>query len=402
MRSLLKLISLGAGAALCGNASDNWISWCSPARIQQVTGTAECAWNGDVACFTNTCTRLCFYPGRRKSEVNGTTVWLNAASDGTFADKTWRLSEIDLDFIRYAMLPRDEHPFHPLKVLLDPGHGGNDEGTRSKDPVVKEKDLTLTIARRLGDKLRQAGFQVVYTRTCDTSLSLDDRARTARKSSADLLISIHANHADNADAAGFETYVLPPCGYPGTADGSRARGWQIGNRNDYRNTLLGFSVQQRLAALPDAIDRGLKRQSFFVLRETDCPAILIECGFMSNEEETRHMLEARWQDRCAAAIADGVRCYAGKVDALDRAIAAKRARDEDANERWRQHLAAQAVRRSLVCPAAPAPVPPKPEKITPVVEDLSQAAVASHSAGTNTPVSAIESLIDFYVPDKIQ
>ena len=396
---------------LCSSsqASDGSTPWRTLAYVQNAFGVTNYEWNGDSICFSNDQNLVRFYPGRRKSDVNGTTVWLNAVPDGSVANNTWRLAGIDLDLLQIAVLPRDEGDIKPLRVLLDPGHGGDDEGASSKNPVVKEKDLTLTLAKMIGARLKKAGIDVEYTRTHDTSLSLDDRSNSARKKKADLFISIHANHAGNSEACGVETYILPPSGYPGTADGSRSRGWQIGNRNDYNNTLLGYSVHHSLSSQSDVFDRGLKRQSFFVLRETSCPAILIECGFLSNSFETHRMLEKSWQERCATAVTEGVLSYTKKVDQLDKAVAQKRARDAEANERWRQYLAAQAA-QSAGAQIAAAPkaanihreVPQNPAPTPPLMAGLSNTVASVTLTGTNTAPVHIDSLIDFYAPSKVQ
>ncbi|MDD4101860.1 MAG: N-acetylmuramoyl-L-alanine amidase [Kiritimatiellae bacterium] len=293
--------------------------------------------------FTNSRQTVRFYHSRRKADINGVTVWLNAPPYGSAPKGDWRMAGIDLDLLHLAVLPETEGPKKSLHVMLDPGHGGSDNGARSLDPPVNEKDLTLELSRKIGAALKDLGFKVSYTRTDDSTLTLDERSRLARKKKADLFISVHANHAGNKSAQGIETYVLPPSGYPGTAEGSRARGWQIGNRNDYHNTLLGFSIHRELTVLTDAIDRGLKRQSFFVLRETSCPAVLLEFGFLSNTEETLRMLDPDWQIQSAAAVAAGISSYAKKVDILDQSVALKRAKDAEANERWRKYLAERAA-----------------------------------------------------------
>ncbi len=196
-----------------------------------------------------------------------------------------------------------DNAHEPLgESCFDPGHGGDDEGRGVPIRWWKEKDLTPGSRQTDRRAVEKEGLHVDYTRTRDVTLSLEARSRLARTKKADLFISIHANHARNHNASGVETYVLPPSGYPGTAEGSRVRGWQIGNRNDFHNTLLGFSIHRHLAATPKTIDRGLKRQSFFVLRETSCPAVLLEFGFLSNTGEARRMLRTDWQEQSCAAV----------------------------------------------------------------------------------------------------
>jgi N-acetylmuramoyl-L-alanine amidase len=307
-------------SAVRGDTASGTIPWRSLPHVKRTLGATHHVWDGETICFSNSQNVIRFYPGRRKADVNGTVVWLNAPVEGSVADGSWRLAAVDLDLLQLAVLQQTSNGKpEPLRVLLDPGHGGDDEGARCPDPLVKEKDLTLTLAKRIGTQLKKAGLHVDYTRTRDITLSLDARARIARTKKADLFISVHANHASNLDACGVETYVLPPSGYPGTAEGSRARGWQIGNRNDFHNTLLGFSIHRHLMSTPETVDRGLKRQSFFVLRETSCPAVLLEFGFLSNAGETRRMLRTDWQIQSCAAVVEGVLAYARSAMTFQRA-----------------------------------------------------------------------------------
>lgn len=379
---------MGAGTAFCDVAAP--VRWHPLNHVQAAVGVTNFIWDGDSLCLSNQQQNIRFYQGRRRLEVNGTTLWLNAVPDGSVSSGNWRLAGIDLDLLQLAVLPQAEGPLKPLRVMLDPGHGGADTGALGINPAVREKDLTLALAKKLGAKLKKAGMHVDYTRTGDTTLALDERSRLARKKKADLFISIHANHAGNTEAVGVETYILPPCGYPGTAEGSLPRGWQIGNRNDYHNTLLGYSVHRQLAAHANTIDRGLKRQAFFVLRETSCPAVLIEFGFLSNQTETFRMLDTAWQEQSVAAVADGVLSYARKVAALDTAVAEKRGREEEANERWRQHLAAQAVK------------PAEAKTLESLSNVLAAAASPRMLTGTNAAPVQLESLMNFYDTEKKQ
>ncbi len=409
---ILTLFLLWSAGVYCafGDTASGSTPWRTLTHVQNAIGMTNYVWDGDSICFSNQQNLVRFYPGRRKSDINGTTVWLNALPDGSLANNNWRLAAIDLDFLQLAVLPREEGPLKPVRVLLDPGHGGDDEGASSKNPVVKEKDLTLTLAKRIGARLKKAGVQVEYTRTHDTTLSLEDRSRIARKKKADLFISIHANHADNTEASGVETYILPPSGYAGTAEGSRARGWQIGNRNDYHNTLLGYSVHQKLTSQTNTIDRGLKRQSFFVLRETSCPATLLEFGFLSNPGETHRMLETTWQERCAASVTEGILTYAKKVATLDTAVANKRIKDAEANERWRHYLAAQSAqsaddgKSALKMADIPLTDTPEPVQTQPALSVFSNTVASTSSValtGTNAAPVDVDSLIQFYGTGKV-
>lgn len=372
-------------------------TWRTLTTVQHAVGASQYAWDGDSLCFSNSQRCLRFYPGRRKMAVDGTTVWLNAQPAGSVPGGDWRLAAVDFDLLQLAVLTDTEEKPKQLHVLIDPGHGGEDDGAASREPALKEKTLTLALAKEIAKRLEKAGMRVDLTRAHDTTLSLDERVRLARKKKVDLFLCVHANHAGNSDAAGVETYVLPVSGYPGTADGSRARGWQIGNRNDYHNTLLGFSIHSRLAAQTNTIDRGLKRQSFFVLRETSCPAVLLEFGFLSNRDETLKMLTPAWQRQCAEAVTQGVVVYAKRVDALDRAVAEKRARDAEANERWRLHLASLQNQPQPAVTNTPSPLPPVATALT-----YAAASPVAVLHGTNAAPVEINSLIDFYATGTVE
>ena len=353
-------------------------AWRGLDHIIQRLGADDQRWDGEALLVSNSQHRLRFYPGRRKAELDGTVFWLNAPADGSASQYDWQLAGIDVDLINLALLAQDETPVQPMLILLDPGHGGLDAGAQSLEPSVLEKDLTLTLAKEIGSRLKQAGMRVLYTRESDKTVELNERVAMARHKKVDLFISIHANHAPNSEATGVETYVLTPSGYPGTAQGSRARGWQVGNRNDYQNTLLGFSIHRLLASETHTVDRGLKRQSFFVLRETGCPAVLLEVGFLSNSKETQRMLTQDWQASRAQAVADGILNYSRKVSVLERAVAKKHALDAERNERWQRHLSETAAAAEVA--QAPTPLPaPVLATVTPPVVPL----IAEH---TSTPL----------------
>ncbi|MEI6645865.1 MAG: N-acetylmuramoyl-L-alanine amidase [bacterium] len=309
--------------------AQNGVQWKTLKQTQRALGCTNCLWNGDSVLFSNETNIVRFYPGRRRADVNRCTVWLNVLPEGNVSNGDWRLSAIDLDFIKLGMLTATNGEPKHLHVMLDAGHGGMDDGARSRPPlVVSEKHLTLDLVRLVGQRLEEAGMKVSYTRTNDVALALDERSLAARKAKADIFVSIHANFSPNPQSTGSETFVINPAGYAGTPEGSRARGFQIGNANDYLNTQLGYAIQRHLALMDEKVpDRGLKRQSFFVLRETSCPAVLVEIGFLSNVSELLKMLESEWMDTCADSISDGIFEYASKVDALGVAIREKRERE---------------------------------------------------------------------------
>lgn len=304
-------------------------------ETQRALGFTNFVWNGDSVLLSNDTHCVRFYQGRRKADINNVSVWLNVAPDGVVADDAWRITKTDLDFLQISILPETNGPQKRLRVMIDAGHGGGDQGAVNKKANIKEKDINLAVAQSVGAILTSNNMDVLYTRTTDETLSLDDRSRLARKRKADLFISIHANFADNTNASGVETYITQPPGFAGTTAITKARGFQIGNAFDYQNTMLGFEIHRRLSQVtPDTVDRGLKRQAFYVLREISCPATLIEVGFLSNPAEVRRMVDKTWQQACARSIASGILAYASKLDGLTERIAEKRKLETQQNMAW--------------------------------------------------------------------
>lgn len=180
-------------------------------------------------------------------------------------------------------------PGIPL-VVIDPGHGGGDEGC-CRDGV-QEKSINLEIARRLAEKLRDMGFDAVMTREEEqTALTLEERVRAAEDCDADIFVSIHQNACEQqeADAAGIETW------YYGGTEGSR-RLAQLIHRGALEKT--------------HARDRELcESDDLFVIREASMPSCLIETGFLSNGEERGKLGDPDYQDKLAEGIAEGINCY---------------------------------------------------------------------------------------------
>ncbi|MDD2597925.1 MAG: N-acetylmuramoyl-L-alanine amidase [Kiritimatiellae bacterium] len=326
-------------AAATPAPNNPYFSWRTLEQAQEQFAASNAVVTAETCIFSNQTSTLIFHNNSRRVLINGVTVWLNVAPELCASGAGWKISAIDMDLIALMLQAKPADKPQPLKIVLDPGHGGDDSGAITPGRDLYEKKITLELARRVGKILRSHGLKVRATRDSDKTLSLNERAAIARKEKADLFVSIHANHAANINACGVETFILTPSGYPGTAEGSPPRGWQIGNKNDYNNNLLGYAIHKQLTGLESSFDRGLKRQSFFVLRETHCPAALIECGFLSNRDEARRMKEHAWQSACAEKIAAGIIDYCHKVNSLEVAVAEKRKKDAEANERWREYLA---------------------------------------------------------------
>ena len=186
-------------------------------------------------------------------------------------------------------------------IFLDPGHGGSDPGAISGG--VREKDLTLSVYNKVSSKLASLGYTVLTSRNVDKDVDLVDRAEQANNANADMLLSIHFNAGGRGIARGIETYY-----YQATAD--RVPKINKENHNNperlERSRKLANKVQQNLLYQTGANDRGVKRASFTVLRETSIPSILVELGFIDNLEERNKIKTNEYQERLANGIVDGI------------------------------------------------------------------------------------------------
>lgn len=167
-------------------------------------------------------------------------------------------------------------------ICIDPGHGGEQPG--SVYGGMMEKDATLQIGRMVARNLREVGFDVIMTRDTDEDVSLPRRCDIANDAGADAFVSIHLNAARNRTAHGAETWK-----------------WHL-NKSDFAK-----DVQTALIAATGAKNRGVKSsETFYVLHHTVASAIVIECGFMSNNKERAKLFDADYQEKVAAGIAKGI------------------------------------------------------------------------------------------------
>jgi len=176
-----------------------------------------------------------------------------------------------------------------MKIVLDPGHSGPVEPGACVGGV-RECDVVLAIARLLAEQLEEQGHEVLLTRSGDiTTDDLAFRAELSNEQQADLFVSIHANSAANSAAHGTEVYH-----FPGSEQGRRLAGL----------------IQTRLVAELSTADRGVKEANFQVLRETQCPAVLVEVAFISHERDRQLLTAYAGQLGAAVAIAEGIGEYA--------------------------------------------------------------------------------------------
>jgi N-acetylmuramoyl-L-alanine amidase len=213
-----------------------------------------------------------------------------------------------------------------FRIVLDPGHGGWDLGTVGRQGLL-EKDLVLDVTRRLG-KLLQARLrsEVMFTRTGDTYLPLDQRADFANQTQADLFVSVHANYSSSAAARGVETYYTNLFSAPGGRevekhdDGTFAKLTTVSlsagglHEKIEESRRLAASVQRSLYATlaansPDIRNRGIKDSAFAVLTGTTMPAILTEISFVSSPADERNLQSATYRQQIAEALYQGIARY---------------------------------------------------------------------------------------------
>lgn len=184
-------------------------------------------------------------------------------------------------------------------IVLDPGHGGHDRGG-VPGQRVSEKMMALDVAQRLRGVLQARGYRVVMTRNSDVFIPLGTRASIANSQRGATFVSVHFNSASRGGANGIETYY-----YRGDSAG------------------LAASIHRNVVAIAPTENRGIRRRGYFVLRRTNIPGVLVECGFLTNPTEARYASNPSYRQRLAEAIARGIqRLPSGPNKPLTRGAAA--------------------------------------------------------------------------------
>jgi N-acetylmuramoyl-L-alanine amidase len=270
--------------------------------------------------FANTWNTLEMQHDSREFTFNGLRVFMGQAVVA-YGGELWA-SRIDVQKLLRPLLRPQEFASEtrPVKrIMIDAGHGGKDRGTFSDPLALSEKEVALDVALRLEAILTQQGFEVAQIRTDDVFVEKGQRALMARLAEADLFVSIHFNAAGNPNARGTETYVLTPARQRSTGDASSPiaeLGTETGNATDAWNVVLGEEVHRALIDRLGTVDRGLKRARFAVLRLAEMPAILIEAGFLSHEEEAREIASPTRRGEIAEALSNGIVAYSNQVQAF--------------------------------------------------------------------------------------
>ena len=177
-------------------------------------------------------------------------------------------------------------------VVIDPGHGGHDRGGIPSQRV-SEKEMTLDVAQRLKKALAANGYRVVMTRDSDVFVPLGTRVAIANSYSNAIFVSIHFNSAKRTGAGGIETYFY--------------------NRESLP---LASAIHYFVAGGAPSSNRNVRRRGYYVLRKTTVPAVLVECGFLTNPTEAAYAQTASYRQKLAEEIAAGVRGRNSVTNAL--------------------------------------------------------------------------------------
>lgn len=179
------------------------------------------------------------------------------------------------------VLSAPAHAKYFRTVVIDAGHGGHDKG--GQWGLVYEKHLALDTAARLENELKKRGFRTVMTRRSDYFISLPDRVQIANKYRNAIFVSVHYNYTWKQHVEGLETFYTSAASRP-----------------------LAHYIQSGMMRKVRTTNRGAKFARYYVIRHTRCPAVLVECGFVSNSRERSRMKSAWWRQALAEGIADGV------------------------------------------------------------------------------------------------
>ena len=174
-------------------------------------------------------------------------------------------------------------PNQPMsfKVVIDAGHGGSDPGAQRSE--ICEKDITLSVAKKIQENLTNAGVGVIMTRNGDDTVSLKERTDLTNCEKPDVFVSVHVNSSECPNVTGIETH------------------WYTDQSKE-----LAKTIQNKLSGSIPTINRGIVNSKFYVIHHTDVPAVLVEIGFISNDADRCQLLTEERQMATAKSISDGI------------------------------------------------------------------------------------------------
>lgn len=240
------------------------------------------------------------------------------------------------------------------KVVLDPGHGGKDPGCVYKN--YYEKDVTLGIAKRLGELIRTnyPDVEVIYTRSTDKYVELAERGKIANRANADLFISIHINAATNQSARGTSTHVMGMDKSGKNLEVAMRENDIIIYEDDYSTKYEGYNpgdpasyimfslmqyaykdqsmmfaeiIQKHFRSDLPMPDRGTTQEPFLVLWRTSMPSVLAEVGFLSNQTDRSYITSGKGQSEAARALFNAFSEYKSKVEGRANVVMLREAAD---------------------------------------------------------------------------
>jgi N-acetylmuramoyl-L-alanine amidase len=271
----------------------------------------------------------------KRSDLGATATFTFAETDSTaFLAKAGIPNDLQQELKPQPVpeIPQRRAPGAPLRVVLDPGHGGIDPGASSEK--VTEAGLMLVFARELQDVLNRAeGFEVVLTRQEDVFVPLETRVTAAKEAGADVFLSLHADVVLEGQASGVAIYTL-------SEEASDIASEKLAERHDRDDLLSGVDLTAqddtvafvlmdiarhetafRTNKLADALINALGEKvelyknprleaGFSVLKSPDIPSVLIELGFMSSKHDLEKLQDPEWRARAAEAIKNGLQIWA--------------------------------------------------------------------------------------------
>ena len=309
---VLKLVTPATNDTLRLLLTNTWISW---SNWSEATGlgrprSLRNAINPTyVLQTTNGASSLSI--GSKTALLNNAECWLGFAPKLIQGQPHIHTLDVQKN-LQPLLLSVPDLPVRSRTVVLDPGHGGEDPGTKSVLLDRYEKEFTLDWARRLRTLLLAQGWQVFLTRTNDTDLSLANRVKVADDVEADFFISLHFNSAStNVKQAGLETYCLTPAGMPSNLTRNYpddVKETFPNNAFDVQNIQLSAQLHRAVLEITKRPDRGLRRARFLgVLRGHHRPAVLIEGGYLSNPQEARLIADSTYRQKLAQGVANALK-----------------------------------------------------------------------------------------------
>lgn len=256
--------------------------------------------------------------------------------------KKWILGWLSLVIVFSGLASFTVRQYSPLNtIVIDAGHGGKDPGTGRG----KEKYIALNIALRLGKLIKDEmpEVNIIYTRTKDVFIPLNERSEIANRNKADLFISIHCNaSASSKSAHGTETYVMGLHKTQANLELAKKENSVVLLEEDYKKTYKGFDpnsalahimlsnyqsasmgqslqfasiVEDRMKTVAGRRSRGVKQAGFLVIWQTTMPSVLIETGFLTNPNDLKHLSTETGRQDIALAIYDALKIYKQQLSA---------------------------------------------------------------------------------------